>query len=96
MLDMLASLSVSFKFLWAKSHQDDDTTAHLLPCTMPMNVHTNSLATDCLNSCADPSKIAPLIAASQASLNINGKTINRQFAQHLQQAANSPQTCKND
>jgi hypothetical protein len=62
MLDTLASLSVSFKFPWVKtSHQDDNAAVHLLPWTTQMNPCTGSLATDCLDNHACPSKIAPFI-----------------------------------
>jgi hypothetical protein len=52
-----------------------------------MNAHANTLATDCPDNCAEPSKIAPFIPASQASLTINGKTIAPQHAKRLRQAA---------
>jgi hypothetical protein len=54
-----------------------------------MNVHTDHLATDYLNNYADPSKIAPFIPASIASLTINGETITRRYATRLRQAASS-------
>ena len=93
-LDILASLSISFHFIWVKSHQDDDTEVHLLPWTTQMNIHADSLATDYLDNYADPSKIVPFIPASQASLSIRGVTITRRFAQQLRQAANSPRLRK--
>jgi hypothetical protein len=45
-----------------------------------MNVHADTLATDHLDKCAEPSKIAPFIPSSQASLTINGKTITQRHA----------------
>ena len=72
-LDILASISISFHFIWVKSHQDDDTEAHLLPWTTQMNIQADSLATDYLDNYADPSKIAPFTPASQASLSTSSK-----------------------
>jgi hypothetical protein len=70
----IVSLSVSFQWLHVRSHQDDDTKVHLLPWEAQMNVHANALATGCLDNCAEPSKVASFIPASQASLTINGET----------------------
>ena len=93
-LDIIATLSISFKYLHIKSHQDDATEVHLLPWAAQMNVHADALATDYLDNYAEPSKLVPFIPASQASLTIHGETITRRFAQRLRQAANSPRLCK--
>jgi hypothetical protein len=74
-LDNIVSLSISFQHLHVRSHQDDNTKVHLLPWEGQMNVHADTLATDYLDNCAEPSKIAPFIPAAQASLTINSKTI---------------------
>jgi hypothetical protein len=66
-LDIIFSFSVSFQRLHVKSHQDDDTKVHLLPWEAQMNLCADSLATDCIDNCAEPSKTAPFIPASQAS-----------------------------
>jgi hypothetical protein len=73
-LDLVVSLSLSFQCPNVKSHQDDNTKVHLLPWEKAqMNVHADALATDCLDNHAEPSKIAPFIPASRASVPINGK-----------------------
>jgi hypothetical protein len=74
-LNIIVSLSISFHCLHVRIHQHDDAEVHLLPWEAQMNVHADALATDSLNNCAEPSKIAPFIPASQAGLTINGKTI---------------------
>jgi hypothetical protein len=52
-----------------------------LPHKGCVEVHTDTLATDCLDkNFAEPSKIVPFVPASQASLTINSKTITRQHA----------------
>jgi hypothetical protein len=79
-LDIIAALSISFRYLRVKSHQDDSNEVHLLPWAAQMNVHADSLATNYLDNYATPSKLVPFIPASQASLTINSKTITRQFA----------------
>jgi hypothetical protein len=93
-LDIIATLGISFQYLHIKSHQDDKTAVHLLPWAAQMNVHADALATDYLDNYADPSKLVPFIPASQASLTIHGTTITRRYAQRLRQAANSPRICK--
>jgi hypothetical protein len=88
-LDIIASLSISFKYSHVKSHQDDATEVHLPPLAAQMNVHADDLATDYLDSYAELSKPVPFIPASQASLTIHGETVTRRFAQRLRQAANT-------
>jgi hypothetical protein len=46
-----------------------------------MDKFTDSLAGDHLGNCADPSKVAPFILASQASLTVKGKNINQRFVE---------------
>jgi hypothetical protein len=46
-----------------------------------MNMHAGSLATNHLNNCADPSKVAPFILASQARLTVKGEKIKKQFVE---------------
>jgi hypothetical protein len=91
---LINNLSISFQHLHVKSHQDDDTEIHLLPWAAQMNVHADSLGTDFLDNCAEPSKLVPFIPASQASLTIHGETITRRFATRLRHAANSPRLCQ--
>ena len=95
-IDIISTLGISFNYLHVKSHQDDATDVHLLPWTAQMNVHVDNLATEYLDNYSEPSKLVPLIpAASKASsLNINGETITRRFAQRLRKAASSPRLCK--
>jgi hypothetical protein len=92
--DLIKTPHVSFQCLHVKSHQDDSMEIHLLPWVAQMNVHTDSLATDFLDNCAEPAKLAPFTPASQASLTIHGETITRRCASGLRQAANSPQICQ--
>jgi hypothetical protein len=89
-IDMLANIPVSIRLHHVKSHQDDQTAIHLLPWEAQMNVQADQLATDYLDNYADPSKLVPSIPASQASLSINGETINRRYAQRLRLASNGP------
>ena len=49
-LDIIATLRISFKYLHVRSHQEDKTDTHLLPWTAQMNVHAKALATDYLNN----------------------------------------------
>jgi hypothetical protein len=93
-LDIIATLSISFKYSHIKSHQDDATEVHLLPWAAQMNVHADSLATEYLDNYSARSATVPFIPASQASLTIDGVTITRRYAQSLRQAASSPRICK--
>ena len=46
-VDIIATIGISFNYLHVKNHQDDDTDIHLLPWTAQMNiVHVDTLATD--------------------------------------------------
>ena len=74
-VDILATIGISFNYLHVKSHQDDATDIHLLPWTAQMNAHVDTLATDCLNNYSEPSKLVTFIPASKASLTINRETI---------------------
>ena len=87
----IATLVISFKYLYVKSHQEDDATEiRLLPWAAQMNVHANTLPTDYLDNYSEPSKIVPFVPAYKASsLTINGETITRRFAQRLRKATSS-------
>jgi hypothetical protein len=89
-IELLDKLQLTIQFIHVKSHQDDKTDINLLPWEAQMNVHADGLATDYLDNYADPSKIVPFIRPSQASLTIQGETINRRCAQRLRLAASSP------
>lgn len=79
-INIVATLRISFKYLHVKSYQNDARDDHLLPGAAQMNVHANTLVIEYLdNHATAPSKIVPFIPASQASLTINSETITQQY-----------------
>jgi hypothetical protein len=89
-MELINELPITIKFIHVKSHQDKDTEVQLLPWEAQMNVAADHLATDYLDSQANPSKIIPFINPVQANLTIHGETVTRQFTNRLRLAANSP------